>query len=140
MGMPHTPPPWWTTRQLLILQLLTRRPTRSIPRKHKHRDVNQEDNGRDDGIGDIRGLRGRELPPESPVDDTEDDHGSAEPTMGHTEDTPTTCPVVVEMLVETHGGLKEDEREGHDEANDHVWFVELVDLLAEFDSKHQTDD
>lgn len=58
--------------------------------------------------------------------------------MGNSECTATSSSMIVEMLVETHGWLEEDEGSSDDETNDHMRPVQLVDTLTEHDSEGET--
>lgn len=60
--------------------------------------------------------------------------------MHDTEDGPSTGSVVVEMLVETHCWLEEDEHCDHDETDDLVVAVELAETVGEYDAHGHADD
>lgn len=60
--------------------------------------------------------------------------------MGNTEDAASSSSMVVEMLVDTHCWLEEDEGESNDETDDLVSSVELINSLSQDDSESQTDD
>lgn len=123
---------------LLILNVLGL--SAAIPREHYHGKIDNEDDTSNDTVRYVGSCVAAQLPAQASIDDTEDDHASAEPSVHDAEDGSSAGLVVVEMLVETHCWLEEDKHGYYDEADDLVVAVYFTNTVAQDDTESQADD
>lgn len=109
-------------------------------RPNNDTNVDDEYDHRDNSVRNIGTGIACQLPSETTIDNTENNHTTTKTLMDWSPHAASAGLVEVQMLENTHHRLYQDENEDNNVADDLMVGVELINLLSKDDSECQTND